>query len=71
MAVTEKTFKEQIKEIVDENGITYLEAVMYYCEKRDGIEIETVARLCRQIKEELWEDATVLKLVKEEDDNSS
>lgn len=63
----DKTFKEQIEDIVRENDLTYLEAVMYYCEKRDGIEIETVARLCRQIKTELWKDASNLKLVKDDD----
>ena len=62
---TDKTFKEQIEEIVEVKGLTYLEAVMYYCEKRDGIEVETVARLCRQIKDELWDDAIILNLVKE------
>jgi len=67
----DKTFKEQIEDIIRDNNLTYLEAVMYYCEKKDGIEVETVARLCRQIKEELWEDAIVLNLVKEKDDENS
>ena len=52
------------KEIVETKEITYLDAIMDYCQK-NNLEVESAAKLVNQkIKAQLKVEATELKLIK-------
>lgn len=58
-------FRAEIEDMVQETGVTYLDAITDYCAK-NNIEIETIARLVRgDIKDKLHAEALATKMVKE------
>ena len=62
--LTTAKFSKIIIEIVETKEITYLDAIMDYCQK-NNLEVESAAKLVNQkIKAQLRVEATELKLIK-------
>ena len=62
--LTTSKFSKIIIEIVETKEITYLDAIMDYCQK-NNLEVESAAKLVNQkIKAQLKVEATELKLIK-------
>ena len=60
-------FSKIITEIVEEKEITYMDAIMDYCQKNQ-LEIESAAKLINQrIKKQLKEEAIELNFMKNEE----
>ena len=56
-----------IIEISEQKEITYMDAIMDYCE-RNNLEIESAAKLINQkIKKQIKEEATVLNFMKQDE----
>ena len=61
------TFFDDIKQIIDQKGVNYIDAVIYYCEK-NNIEIETVAAVIKsnpKLKACIQIEAEDLNMMKE------
>lgn len=57
-------FSYEIERIVLKEGMNYIDAIIYYCDK-EGIEVESVAKLMtKPLKEKLKVDATRLNFMK-------
>lgn len=62
--LTTSKFSKIIIEIVQTKEITYLDAIMDYCQK-NNLEVESAAKLVNQkIKAQLKVEATELRLIK-------
>jgi len=61
------SFFEDIKKIIDTKGVSYIDAVIYYCEK-NNVEIETVAAVIKsnsKLKSCIQIEAEDLNMMKE------
>ena len=62
--ISKEKFAEDIETIVLENKISYIDAIVDYCEDK-GIEIESVSKLVsKPLKEKLKYEATELNYLK-------
>ena len=62
--MTSKEFSLKIENVVKEKKITYLDAVVWYCEQND-IDTGTVSNLIsKSLKEKIKLEATNLKMLK-------
>ena len=60
-----KTFSLKIEEISNELKISYMDAIVWYCEKNE-IEVETAAKLINsKIKDTIAYEASKLNMMKE------
>jgi len=60
-----KAFSMKIEKLVMEKNISYMEAVVHYCEK-NNIEVETAAKLINnKIKQMIGLEASDLNMMKE------
>lgn len=65
MIMNTKEFSTRIEKLVLETGLTYMDAVIHYCEAHE-MEIEVGAKLCNiQIKQRIEAEASVLNMMKE------
>lgn len=63
--IDSNTFSLRIERLVSEKNLSYMDAIVYYCEKND-MEIETAAELINdKIKQMIALDANDLNLLKE------
>lgn len=62
--ITPINFSYEIEKIVLKQGINYIDAILFYCE-RESIEVESVSKLMtKPLKEKLKVDATRLNFMK-------
>lgn len=62
-----KEFSNKIEDIAKEKGISYIDAVVHYCEST-GFEIELAAKtLNRDIKSKIEKEGLELNLLKQKD----
>ncbi len=62
----EDVFVEDVLKLVENDGLSYIEAVIFWCERRE-IEIETIASIISKhvvLKEKIREDAEGLNFLK-------
>lgn len=62
--ISKEKFAEKIESIVLKSDLTYIEAIIEYCEEK-GIEVESVSKLIsKPLKEKLKYEATELNYLK-------
>ena len=62
--VSKEKFTENIEKFVQETGMTYIDAIVEYCD-RNNIEVESVSKLItRPLKEKIRYEATELNYLK-------
>ena len=62
--VSKEKFTETIEKFVQETGLTYIDAIVEYCD-RNNIEVESVSKLIsRPLKEKIRYEATELNYLK-------
>ena len=65
--LTTSKFSKIIIELSEEKDISYMDAIMDYCDK-NNLEIESAAKLINQkIKKQIKEEATVLNFMKKDE----
>ena len=65
--LTTSKFSKIIIELSEEKNISYMDAIMDYCDK-NNLEIESAAKLINQkIKKQIKEEATVLNFMKQDE----
>ena len=65
--LTTSKFSKIIMDLAQEKEISYMDAIMDYCE-RNNLEIESAAKLINQkIKKQIKEEATVLNFMKQDE----
>lgn len=65
--LTTSKFSKIIIELSEEKDISYMDAIMDYCDK-NNLEIESAAKLINQkIKKQIKEEATVLNFMKQDE----
>ena len=63
LGITTKRFSKDIEELVKSKRLTYIEAIVYFCEQKD-IEPERVARFIdKGMKEKIQVDAEALNFL--------
>lgn len=66
--ITKAAFCDGIRDVVETDGMSWLDATIYYCGKND-IELDTVPSLIdRQLKEALEAEGMALNLIKRDED---
>ena len=65
--LTTSKFSKIIMDLAQEKEISYMDAIMDYCDK-NNLEIESAAKLINQkIKQQIKEEATVLNFMKQDE----
>jgi hypothetical protein len=65
--LTTSKFSKIIMDLAQEKEISYMDAIMDYCDK-NNLEIESAAKLINQkIKKQIKEEATVLNFMKQDE----